>query len=113
VDAGGDMRFFGPGPRDAALRVGPPRRPLLRALRLRAPALACSSPAYARATPSSSTRYARRARAATVAAVAPTCARADALTKVGLFADARTADACAAALGGFLLRFDGAGRERA
>ncbi len=113
VDVGGDLRFFGSAPRLTALRVGPPRRPFLRRLRLDVPALACSSPAYARAHPASSTRYGRRARAATAAAVARSCMRADALTKVGLFADPRTARACAQALGASILLFDGAGRARA
>jgi thiamine biosynthesis lipoprotein len=111
VDAGGDARFFGPGSREVSLRLGDPHRPVLRSLATDARAVASSSPGYARALGLSSTRYGGiRAGRGCAVALAPNAALADALTKVGLIADAATAEACARLFGARILAFDARGR---
>ncbi len=111
VDAGGDARFFGRGAREVHLRLGDPRRPTLRSLVTDARAVAVSAPGHARVLGKSSTDYrGRRALRACAAAFASSAAVADALTKVGLFADDATADAAARRLRARVLAFDASGR---
>ena len=101
VNAGGDLRVFGAGARNLALRD--PRLPLLagRRIRLADEALATSAGYFSR-------RHAARGEvsallnpatgeaflgSASVSVIAPQCMLADALTKIVLFAPAATAEA--------------------
>ena len=88
VNAGGDLRFFNEANRRVSLRLGGGR---MQDFESPLDAVASSSPDVSMTSEISTTRYHRPLRSGlsretTVTAMAPTCAVADALTKVGLFA---------------------------
>jgi thiamine biosynthesis lipoprotein ApbE len=96
VNAGGDLRFFNTKTKRAAIRVGS----VAREIEIQQDALATSSFMESDNNPASKTIYFQQParglrREYTVSVEAPTCAIADALTKVGWFASADVAQACA------------------
>ena len=115
VNAGGDLRFGEQDAPEAVLRLGSLSSPVYR--RVIVPpgsSLATSSRAAELDCELSTTRYARAPDVGlgpygTAACVAKTCAVADALTKVGLFARPEIAERCARAYLAKIFAFDGDG----
>lgn len=115
VNAGGDLRFFNSPERRTAVRSArDPSR--LRLLRVEKNGVATSSFSESRDNPFSTTVYPRAPRAGlddsfSVTAIAGHCAVADALTKVGWFADEEKLAHCAHLFQAQVLIFDGEGEE--
>lgn len=107
VNAGGDQRHFGPPPFTSWIRLDVnSAQPLTSDLA----AIATSSVLESECNPDSSTVYSQPLRegvttAHVVSVLAPTCAVADALTKVGLFGSRAALTACAAEFGARILIF--------
>lgn len=115
INAGGDLRVLSlESETSVELRLGTLEAPCLRRLRLTQPAVATSSLAVASGDPRSSTVYRRRPReglttASAVTVMAPTAEIADALCKVGLFAEPAIIEACAREWSATVLVFDAQG----
>lgn len=113
INAGGDLRFFGEGPREVDVATGGSGK-LLRKLLLNRESFATSSFVECRQNPGSSTVYLSSPRAGldesfSVSVAADRCVISDALTKVGWFAEPSIARACAEKYGAEILIFDSAG----
>ena len=117
VNGGGDLRFFGTRDSElnqANLRLGPPDAPVLRTLELGHQALATSSLNIAATDSNSTTKYQKTLRDGldpntSAVVIARSCAVADALTKVGLFAPASLVENCAKRFSARILLFDRSG----
>lgn len=106
VNAGGDLRFFNTSEKKCILRLGTEAAPIFRQLELSQNALASSSVAER----SGSTVYSEKSLKGSVSVLADNCMTADALTKVGLFADKSIANKCALFYKAQILIFDQAGQ---
>jgi thiamine biosynthesis lipoprotein ApbE len=114
INAGGDLRFFNSPTRTAQLRLGDYRNPVFRDWRLHHDAVATSAMNLSMMDEHSSTTYHQRSRAAlgpnfSVVVTADHCCIADALTKVGLFAEPELIQACSTALQASTVVFDALG----
>lgn len=117
VNAGGDLKNFGGGDGEAFpvdLRLGSYERPFVRSFRNSYRALATSSMGVALGDPKSTTSYSQKLRkdlqaSASFVVCAGTCAIADGLTKVAMFAPAETVQVCAEKFSAQILVFDGDG----
>jgi thiamine biosynthesis lipoprotein ApbE len=114
INAGGDLRFFNSPTRTAQLRLGDFANPVFRDWQLKYDAVATSAMNRSMMDERSSTTYHRNSRAAlgvhdSVVVSADHCCIADALTKVGLFAEPKLIQACSTAFQASTVVFDALG----
>lgn len=118
INAGGDLRFFGPQtdrPNSVRIKVWSHKRKCLRQIESDFAAVATSSPSESEYNEDSSTVYFHKLRPGlsvecTVTVLADDCCTADGLTKVALFADPMVIDHCARIHHAHVLVFDETGQ---
>ncbi len=111
INAGGDLRYFNEEFRESHVRVGNPKKPISRKLSSSFDSLATSSLTESQNNPRSKTFYRKILRAplnelSTVTVLANSCAVADGLTKVALFAPISIIEKCAHYFKAQILTFD-------